>query len=95
MAQVSSFVNTARARVSAFLKAKEDMEALQREFNADGGVTFTNTFDFSAENSSTYDMTQAEFNSMLTVIGEFITFVQGGSAPVRATREADFYKGKV
>jgi hypothetical protein len=94
MAQASSFVNTSRARVTAFLKVMEDMVALQAEFNADGGVTFTNTFDFNGENSSTYDMTQAEYNNMLVAIGELITFFQGGSASARATRTADFYKGK-
>jgi hypothetical protein len=95
MAQVSSFVNRSRARMSAFLELMEDMVALQLEFNALGGVTFTNTFDFAGENASTYDMTQAEYTAMLTAIGEFITVYQGGTAPVRAARTGDMYKGKV
>lgn len=95
MAQPSSFVNTARARTTAFLKLAEDMIALQTEFNALGGVAFSNLFDFSGENASTYDMTQTEFNATLTALGEFITFFQGGSAPVRAARTGDLYKAKV
>lgn len=95
MAQPSSFVNTTRSRNTAFIKLAEDMIALQAEFNADGGTAFTNLFDFAGENASTYDMTQAEFNAMLTAIGEFITFFQGGAVSARAARTGDFYKGKV
>jgi len=95
MAQASSFINTSRNRVTAFLKAMEDMVSLQTEFNSLGGTTFTNGFDFNGENSSTYDMTQAEYNSMLTAIGEVISVYQGGSASVNAARTGALYKGKV
>jgi hypothetical protein len=95
MAQVSSFVNTSRSRLTAYLKVMEDMVSLQTEFNALGGVTFTNTFDFNAENASTYDMTQAEYTAMLTALGQVITVYQGGAASLDATRPAALYKGKV
>ena len=95
MALPSAFINTSRARATAFLNVAEDMVSLQAEFNAVGGTAFTNTFDFAGEGTSTYDMTQAEYNAMLIAIGEFITFYQGGSASVHAARTGDFYKGKL
>lgn len=95
MAQVSSFVNTSRARLTAYLKAMEDMVSLQTEFNALGGTAFTNLFDFNGENASTYDLTQTEYNAMLTALGQVITVYQGGSAPIDATRPTALYKGKV
>lgn len=95
MAQASSFINTSRARTTAFLKLMEDILALQLEFNADGGATFTNTFDFNGENASTYDMSQTEYLAMLTTLGEFITVFNGGAVGVNANRQRDLYKGKV
>lgn len=97
MAQPSSFVNTTRARITAILKSAEDAKALETEFNALGGVTFSNLFDFAGEGTpvSTYDMTQAEFNAALVVVGEFNTFMAGGAVSARATRAGDFYKAKV
>lgn len=95
MAQVSSFVNTTRNRVTAFLKAMEDIIAVQTEFTALGGTGFTNTFDFGGENASTYDMTETEFNAMLTALGQIITAYQNGSLTANANRQRDLYRGKV
>lgn len=95
MALPSSFVNTTRSRVTAFLKIMEDMVSLQTEFNALGGTAFTNLFDFSGENASTYDMTEAEFNAMLSAIGQVITVYQNGSITTNANRQRDLYRGKV
>jgi len=101
MAQVSAFVNTARARTSSFLKVMEDMVSLQTEFNALGGTAFTNTFDFLGEvpagggPASTYDMTEAEFTAMLTALGQMITVYQGGTVAADAARPGKLYKGKV
>jgi len=95
MANVASFVNTTRSRVTAYLKAMEDIVALQGEFNADGGFTFTDTFDFSGENASTYDMTQTEFHNMVAAVGQLITVFQGGAVTADATRPAALYKAKL
>lgn len=94
MANPAAFINTARSRVTRYLKDMEDMKALQTEFNAMGGTTFTNLFDFNGENASTYDITQAEFNAMLTAIGQLITVFDGGSITASATRQGDLYKAK-
>lgn len=95
MAQVGAFVGTTRSRITAFLRAMEDIVSLQAEFNADGGVAFSNLFDFLGENASTYDLTQAEFTAALTALGQLITVYQGGAVSADANRPAALYKAKV
>jgi hypothetical protein len=100
MAVPSSFVNTCRARTTAYLKVMEDMLALQTEFVALGGQTFTNTFHFAGEDTgggvfSTYDLTQTEFNDALTALGEVINAFRGTvQVNTSATRTGALYKLK-
>jgi len=94
MALPTSFINTSRSRVSAFLKALEDLKSLQDEFTALGGTTFTNGFDFSGENASAYDLTQAEYNTGLAAISEVITAANGGAVSANAARLGAIYKIK-
>jgi hypothetical protein len=95
MAQVSAFVGTTRNRITAYLKAMEDIVNLQAEFNALGGTSFTDTFDFGGENASSYDVTQAEFVSGLVAVGQIITAFQNGAVAANANRQRDLYKLKV
>lgn len=94
MAQVGSFIGTTRNRIAAIIRALEDAKSLQSEFNAIGGVTFTNTFDFGGENASTYDMTQVEFNAALVALGRLITAFDGGAVASSASALGDLYKAK-
>jgi len=89
------FINTSRARISAFLKAYEDLKSLSGEFVAIGGTTFTNGFDFNGENASTYDITQAEYNAALTAASRAITAIDGASVTASATALGDLYKIKI
>jgi hypothetical protein len=95
MAVASAFINTSRARISAFLKALEDIDALQREFTADGGFPFVDEFEFKGEGTSTYDMTQAEYHAMLIAAGQMIQAFDGAALAASATRTGDLYKGKL
>jgi hypothetical protein len=95
MALPSSFINTSRARTTAFLVAMEDIVALRGEYLSLGGATFTSQFDFAGENTSTYDMTEAQYNAMLAALDQFVTAFNGGTIPASATRQGDLYKGKV
>ena len=95
MAQVGSFIGTSRNRMTAIIRAMEDAISLQAEFTAVGGVGFTNSFDFSGENASTYDLTQTEYNAALTALGRLITAFNGGSVTTSASALGDLYKAKV
>lgn len=93
MALASTFRENSRARLNAFLKVAEDMVSLQTEYIADGGSTF---IPLQTDPIWTgYDMTRTEYMALLTALGQFITFYQGGSAPADATRPTALYKGKV
>jgi hypothetical protein len=101
MAQVGSFIGTTRSRITAIIRALEDAKSLQAEFNALGGVTFTNTYDFGGEtpagggSPSTYDMTQADFIAGLVALGRLITAFDGGAVTASASALGDLYKAKV
>lgn len=93
MALPSTFRENSRARLTAFLKIAEDMVSLQTEYVADGGSAF-----IPAANDpiwTTYDMTRVEYMAMLTALGQFISFYQGGAVGADATRPTALYKGKV
>jgi hypothetical protein len=94
MALPDPFIIKSRARITAFLLAFEDMVSLQNEFNAIGGVTFTNLFNFNGENASVYDITQGEYNAALTALGRIITAAQGTAVTSSATALGDLYKAK-
>jgi hypothetical protein len=95
MALPSSFINTSRARTTAFLVAMEDIVALRTEYISLGGAAFTNTFEFAGEGTSTYDMTEAQYNAMLAALDQFVTAFNGGTIGASASRQGDLYKGKI
>jgi hypothetical protein len=95
MAQPIAFINTSRGRVGTFLKAYEDLKSLSDEFTAVGGTTFTNAFEFSGEGTSTYDLTQQEYNAGLAAVGRAISAIDGGAVTAGAAALGDLYKLKL
>lgn len=93
MALPSTFRENSRARITAYLKAMEDMVSLQTEFNADGGAAF-----FPAQGDimwTGYDLTRTQYMAALTAIGQVIAVYQGGSASTDSTRPTALYLAKV
>lgn len=93
MALPSTFRENSRARLTAYLKAMEDMVSLQTEFNADGGTAFIPVQGDPIW--SGYDLTRTQYMAMLTALGQLITVYQGGSITADAARPAALYLGKV
>jgi len=89
----SSFREVSRARCTTFLKALEDMKALQLEFNALGGASYIPA---DADPIWTgYDMTRSQYLAMLTAMGQMLTAFDGTTLSASSTRQGDLYKGKV
>lgn len=86
MAQVGVFVGTARARVTAFLKAKDDIDALANEYTALGGAAFVPLADPFWSGS---DITQPEFLAALAALNAIRATVATGN------NARDLYKAKV
>lgn len=86
MAQVSSFVNTARQRITAFLKTYDDINALASEYTALGSAGFVPSNDPFWSGS---DITQAQFLAALLALNAIRTTVATG------TNAADLYRAKV
>lgn len=86
MAQLSTFVNTARSRVTTFLKAYDDINALANEYVALGGAAFIPSADPFWAGS---DITQVQFLAALTALNAIRTTV------ATATNATDLYRAKV
>lgn len=93
MAQPATFRENSRARLTAGLKAMEDLVSLQTEFNAIGGAGFIPPQTDPIWNG--YDLTRTQYIAALTALGQFITVYQGGSATADATRPTALYLAKV
>lgn len=86
MAQVAAFVNTARSRVTGFLKAYDDINALANEYVALGAAAFVPSADPFWAGS---DITQPEFLAALAALNAIRTTVATGN------NARDLYKAKV
>jgi hypothetical protein len=95
MATPQNFRENSRARLTAGLKAMEDMVSLRTEYNAllAGNANFIPP---QADPIWTnYDMTRVQFMAMLVALDQTITCHQGGAVPADATRPTALYVGKV